>query len=97
MEIMRHVFDKAIILRDEKGKAINVIGAIQDITQRKKLEQELLSNELERQKAINQATVDTQEQERSEIGKELHDNVNQVLTTTKLYLDLAMSNHGIER
>src|SRR5690606_21033921 len=60
-------------------------------TERKRLEQELLQNELEKQKAINQATVDTQEAERSEIGKELHDNVNQVLTTTKLYLDLAMS------
>jgi signal transduction histidine kinase len=27
-----------------------------------------------------------------EISKELHDNVNQVLTTTKLYLDLALAN-----
>jgi PAS domain S-box len=91
-----HVIDKAIILRNEHGKAINVIGAIQDITQQKKLEQELLSNELERQKAINQATIETQEQERSEIGKELHDNVNQVLTTTKLYMDLALSNSELK-
>jgi signal transduction histidine kinase len=69
-----------------------MIGAAQDISERKRLEKELLANELEHQKAINQATVDSQEQERSEIGKELHDNVNQVLTTTKLYLDLARSN-----
>jgi signal transduction histidine kinase len=41
---------------------------------------------------ISQATIETQEKERSEIGKELHDNVNQVLTTTKLYLDLSVSN-----
>jgi PAS domain S-box-containing protein len=90
------VIDKAIILRDNNGKAVKVIGAIQDITERKRLEQELLRKELERQKAINQATVDTQEQERSEIGKELHDNVNQVLTTTKLYLDLALSNSELK-
>jgi signal transduction histidine kinase len=51
-----------------------------------------LQNELEKQKAINQATIDSQELERTEIGKELHDNVNQILTTTKLYLDLALSN-----
>jgi signal transduction histidine kinase len=56
------------------------------------LEKELLNNELDHQRAINLATIETQEQERSEIGKELHDNVNQVLTTTKLYLDLALSN-----
>ena len=85
------VYDRGMILRNEQGQPVRMIGAAQDITERKRLEAELLRNELERQKAINQATVDTQEQERSEIGKELHDNVNQVLTTTKLYLDLALT------
>ncbi len=80
-----------MILRNEQGKPVRMIGAAQDITERKLLEAELLLNELGKQKAINQATVDSQEQERTEIGKELHDNVNQVLTTTKLYLDLALS------
>lgn len=87
-----HVYDRGKIIRNQQGKPVRMIGAAQDITLRKKLEKELLHNELGRQKAINQATVDTQEQERGEIGKELHDNVNQVLTTTKLYLDLALSN-----
>jgi PAS domain S-box-containing protein len=86
------VYDRGMIIRNEAGTPVRMIGAAQDVTERKRLEQELLQNELERQKAINQATVDTQEQERSEIGKELHDNVNQVLTTTKLYLDLALTN-----
>ena len=86
-----NVYDRGIIVRNSEGRAIRMIGAAQDVTERKRLEQELLQNELEKQKAINQATVDTQEAERSEIGKELHDNVNQVLTTTKLYLDLALS------
>jgi PAS domain S-box-containing protein len=87
-----HVYDRGVIIRDDKGKPVRMIGAAQDISERKRLERELIQNELERQKAINQATIDTQEQERGEIGKELHDNVNQVLTTTKLYLDLALSN-----
>jgi PAS domain S-box-containing protein len=91
-----HVYDRAIVIRDEQGRPVRLIGAAQDVTERKRLEQELLTNELERQKAINQATVDTQEQERSEIGKELHDNVNQVLTTTKLYLDLALTNNELK-
>jgi signal transduction histidine kinase len=38
---------------------------------------------------LTQATIDGQEKERKEIGKELHDNINQILSTTKLYLDLA--------
>ncbi|MGZ3845479.1 MAG: PAS domain-containing protein [Flavisolibacter sp.] len=87
-----YVYDRGMIIRDEQGKVTRVIGAAQNITERKNLEEELLKNELEKQKAINQATVDSQEQERTEIGKELHDNVNQILTTTKLYLDLALSN-----
>jgi len=91
-----HVYDRAIVIRDSEGRPVRLIGAAQDATERKRLEQELLENELERQKAINQATVDTQEQERSEIGKELHDNVNQVLTTTKLYLDLALTNNELK-
>ena len=91
-----NVYDRGMLIRDESGKPIRLIGAAQDVTDRKRLEQELLQNELERQKAINQATVDTQEQERSEIGKELHDNVNQVLTTTKLYLDLALTNPDLK-
>jgi signal transduction histidine kinase len=68
-----------------------MIGAAQDISERKRLEQELLQKELDRQKLISQATIDTQEQERAEIGKELHDNVNQILTTTKLYLEIIQS------
>lgn len=91
-----YVYDRGVIIRNAQGNPTRMIGAAQDVTERKRLEQELLQNELERQKAINQATVDTQEQERSEIGKELHDNVNQVLTTTKLYLDLAATNHELK-
>jgi PAS domain S-box-containing protein len=82
------IYDRGYILRNEEGKAYRMIGAAQDISERKKLEQELLNQ----QKAISQATINTQEKERTEISKELHDNVNQVLTTTKLYLDLAMIN-----
>jgi PAS domain S-box-containing protein len=90
------VYDRGMILRNEEGKPVRIIGAAQNITERKNLEEELLRNELEKQKAINQATVDSQEMERTEIGKELHDNVNQILTTTKLYLDLALSNKELK-
>ena len=94
--IYSYVYDRGMILRNEEGKPVRMIGAAQNITERKYLEEELLRNELEKQKAINQATVDSQELERTEIGKELHDNVNQILTTTKLYLDLALSNSELK-
>jgi signal transduction histidine kinase len=60
------------------------------------LEQQLLNRELNKQKLISQATIETQEKERTEISKELHDNVNQVLTTTKLYLELSMTDSKLK-
>ena len=57
----------------------------------KKAEEELLRFEINKQKSIARAMVDAQEKERAELGKELHDNINQILSTTKLYLELAKS------
>jgi len=84
-----YVLDKAYLIHDNKGNPIRLIGSMQDITARKELEQRLLEQEVGKQKLITQATIDGQERERKEIGKELHDNINQILSTTKLYLDLA--------
>jgi PAS domain S-box-containing protein len=86
-----YIYDRGLLIRDDTGRPIRMIGAAQDITERKILEQQLLNRELSKQKLISQATIETQEKERTEISKELHDNVNQVLTTTKLYLDLSMT------
>jgi signal transduction histidine kinase len=55
-----------------------VIGAMQDVTKEK---------EHERQTAM--AIIEAQEKERKELGMELHDNVNQLLGATLLYLGMA--------
>jgi signal transduction histidine kinase len=60
-----------------------------DITEQRKLSQQLIEQEIQKQKQLTQATIDGQEKERLEIGKELHDNINQHLTTTRLYLEVA--------
>jgi PAS domain S-box-containing protein len=92
---LTYIHGRGILLHNDQGKPVKMIGAEQDVSKKKRLEQELLQNELDYNKAINQATVDSQEQERGEIGKELHDNINQVLTTTKLYLELALANEDL--
>lgn len=74
---------------NDKGELQHVICTVKEITDRKKLEQELLEKQISHQKALTQATIDGQEKERREIGKELHDNIGQQLTTTKLFLDMA--------
>ena len=83
------VADRAFIVWDNDGNPVRFVGSMQDITDRKKLEGQLLTQEINKQKSIAQAVVDAQEKERAEIGKELHDNVNQILSTAKLYLELA--------
>jgi PAS domain S-box-containing protein len=74
---------------DNEGTLYTVICSFTDITERKKLEQKLFSEQLGHQRLLTQATIDSQEKERGEIGKELHDNIGQRLTTIKLFLDLA--------
>ena len=79
------------LVLDESGNLVQVINSAIDITERKKLEQRLLDEQINKQKLLTQASIDGQEKERKEIGKELHDNIGQQLTTTKLFLDLAKS------
>jgi signal transduction histidine kinase len=73
-----------------------MIGATQDITARKFAESQLLKSErnlarqqLKNQKEIVAAVLIAQEKERANIGKELHDNLNQILGAAKLYIELA--------
>jgi PAS domain S-box-containing protein len=84
----KYLFDSGIILY-KGGKATRIIGAIQDLTERKELEARLLHEEIQKQKQINQATIAAQEQERNNISRELHDNVNQLLMSSKLYISTA--------
>jgi PAS domain S-box-containing protein len=88
------VADRGFLVFDEAGMVKRVVGSMQDITEKKKLEQKLIQQELNKQKIVAQAMIEAQENERAEIGKELHDNVNQILSTGKLYLELFKSDHS---
>jgi len=76
---------------DEDGNIRHIISSFSDVTERKTLVQRLMEEQVNQQRLLSQATIDGQERERKEIGKELHDNIGQQLATTKLYLDLAKS------
>jgi PAS domain S-box-containing protein len=87
------VSDKGFLVIGKEGRLIRMVGSMQDITEKREMEKRLLKRELNKQKIIAQAMVDAQEKERAEIGKELHDNINQILSTTKLYLELAKNDN----
>jgi signal transduction histidine kinase len=68
-----------------------------DITDRIKLQQKLDLELASKQKDITAAIIETQEKERSQLGLELHDNVNQVLTTIKLYNEMLLDGLGDQK
>ena len=66
--------------------AVLAIGS--NITDKILLERQLESERIKRQKEITEAVINAQEKERDEIGSELHDNVCQILASSKLYLGM---------
>jgi two-component system, NarL family, sensor histidine kinase UhpB len=68
-----------------------------DVTERILLEEELNEQRLSRQKQITEAVIVAQEKERTEIGKELHDNVNQILGASNLYINTAMTDDDMRQ
>lgn len=77
-------------LFDGEGNLQQFFSIETDITERKNLEKQL---EMQRKK-LTADVINAQERERSQIGLELHDNVNQVLTTVKLYTELCRDGVG---
>ena len=69
-------------------EAVKMIGSLRDITELKVLESRLVEKKINQQKKLTEAMVRAQEKERIRLGNELHDNVNQLLAASKLFLDL---------
>jgi PAS domain S-box-containing protein len=84
-----NILSSRIILRNPDGRAYRMIGSMHDISKQKVLEERLLQEVKLKEKQIAEATEDARETARSDIGKELHDNVNQLLGASKLYLEMA--------
>jgi signal transduction histidine kinase len=69
-----------------------MIVATQDITEMALLKKELIGERQTKQNEIIDAVLTGQENERENIGKELHDNLNQILAVAKLYIQMARKN-----
>jgi signal transduction histidine kinase len=63
-----------------------------EITAQKSLEKRLAEEETRKKSELIKAIMEAQEKERRELSSELHDNVNQILTTCKLLLEIAGNN-----
>jgi PAS domain S-box-containing protein len=69
------------------SKAVLVLA--NDVTKEVELQNLLVQEKINHQNVIAKAAIDVQEKERNQMGKELHDNVNQILTSAKLFLESA--------
>jgi signal transduction histidine kinase len=68
--------------------AVRMIGSLTDVSGVKALENRVTDEKIRRQKEISEAVIRAEEKERTQIGRELHDNVNQLLSATKLFVDV---------
>lgn len=82
----KDVRDKGFVVY-ENGLPVKMIGSLQDVSHLKQLQNELADERLRRQKEIAETVIRAQEKEKTRIGHELHDNVNQILLTAKLFVD----------
>jgi PAS domain S-box-containing protein len=80
---------------DKKGIPIRLYGILQDITLRKeaedklkKLQEDLLEQKRKEQIKLTATALEAQEKERTAIGIELHDNVNQILVGCLLAMSM---------
>jgi PAS domain S-box-containing protein len=71
----------------ELPTGLHFIVTAYDMTEKLLLQQQLLDEKVTAQKEVTKAIIATQEEERSEIGRELHDNVNQILTSARLCVE----------
>lgn len=89
----RYIYDRGYIIYKDQ-QPVRMVGLMEDITAKIELEEILETEKIIKQKQITEAVVTAQEKERSEIGRELHDNVNQLLGASRLYIDAAKADAG---
>jgi PAS domain S-box-containing protein len=87
----KYLSDKGYIIY-KKGEPVRAIGAIADLTEKRRLEAELAYQKEQERIQINQAIINAQDHERNEISKELHDNVNQILSSASILLSAIKGN-----
>ena len=74
------------------GGEVMVAGWAVEITEQVDLQRKLVQEEKNKKRQIVRSIIETQEKERREMSVELHDNVNQILSSCQLMLEVAKDN-----
>lgn len=81
----KYIVDSGFVVY-ENNQPVKMIGSLKDVTEIRLLENRLVKEKLQKQKEISETMIEVQERERMQLGVELHDNVNQILTSVRLYV-----------
>ena len=80
---IRHIYQSAEVARDHAGTVTRIFGIMQDITGRKRAEEELKTSHAQlRNLAAHLEAI--REEERTRIAREIHDELGQTLTALKM-------------
>jgi PAS domain S-box-containing protein len=88
----RFIQIRAEVVSDSEGTPISLMGIAQDVTDRKRADEQLRSSR-EQLRALSAHLQFIREEERSRIAREVHDELGQVLTALKM--DLSLLNHKL--
>jgi PAS domain S-box-containing protein len=81
------IHDRAYIVRDAKGKALSALGAMTDITERKRAAKDLEDANYQL-RVLSRQLFHIQEEERRHLARELHDEIGQTLAAAKINLKI---------
>ncbi|MGH2552627.1 MAG: PAS domain S-box protein, partial [Chitinophagaceae bacterium] len=88
--------DRAFIKYDKNGKPTRLIGAMQDITERRRAEEKIKIH-YEQLRMLTENLQNIREDERKRIGREIHDELGQRLTILKMEIARVESIKGNEK
>ena len=90
------VQDRGTIVCDEKGEILYVNGVFFDITERKKLDEQLLEHQRKVRSMTSELAL-TEERQRRDLAQDLHDSIGQTLALSKLRVDSMRYGEGASK
>jgi len=86
---IRHMQERIEISTDEAGNANRIFGTVQDITDRKQTEAEII-RQREELRGLAARLAEVEESERKQLARELHDQICQNLTSINIAMESIM-------
>ncbi|HUO77060.1 MAG TPA: PAS domain S-box protein [Thermodesulfovibrionales bacterium] len=90
--LLRVIHEQGEVRFDDRDEPINIVGTVQDITERKRAEEELTYSR-EQLRNLSMHLQSVREEERTTIAREIHDELGQVLTALKMDLSWLDKKH----